>query len=319
MRVGSDFSGVGAFEQALKRLKIDYSTVFACDIDKYARQTYLENNGEPGYFPNDVYDRDIPAEPLTIYMSSPPCQSFSLAGSRKGEQDDRGVLFYNSHEFIKVNKPRYFIFENVKGLLSDDNGKTFQRWIDYLATSVNGQPVIFPHEESVMYHVYHKVLNSKDFGVPQNRERIFIIGIRDDKDNYFRFPKEEYLTKKLKDVLENEVDDKYYLSESAINGIKNSTYESKQNIIQNKDYADTILSRDYKDPKCIKTENSQAIEMKQSKIRRLTPRECFRLQDFPDSFTWTCSDTQAYRQAGNSITVGVLEKLLNKLINVNNF
>jgi DNA (cytosine-5)-methyltransferase 1 len=319
MRVGSDFSGVGAFEQALKRLKVDYKTIFACDLDKYARQTYLENNGEPGYFPNDVYDRDIPAEPLTIYMSSPPCQSFSLAGSRKGEQDDRGVLFYNSHEFIKVNKPRYFIFENVKGLLSDDNGKTFQRWIDYLATSVNGQPVIFPHEESVMYHVYHKVLNSKDFGVPQNRERIFIIGIRDDKDNYFRFPKEEYLTKKLKDVLENEVDDKYYLSESAINGIKNSTYESKQNIIQNKDYADTILSRDYKDPKCIKTENSQAIEMKQSKIRRLTPRECFRLQDFPDSFTWTCSDTQAYRQAGNSITVGVLEKLLNKLINVNNF
>ena len=314
MLVGSDFSGVGAFEQALKRLKIDYKTIFACDLDKYARQTYLENNGEPGYFPNDVYDRDIPAEPLTIYMSSPPCQSFSLAGSRKGEQDDRGVLFYNSHEFIKVNKPRYFIFENVKGLLSDDNGKTFQRWIDYLATSVNGQPVIFPHEESVMYHVYHKVLNSKDFGVPQNRERIFIIGIRDDKDNYFRFPKEEYLTKKLKDVLENEVDDKYYLSESAINGIKNSTYESKQNIIQNKDYADTILSRDYKDPKCIKTENSQAIEMKQSKIRRLTPRECFRLQDFPDSFAWTCSDSQAYKQAGNSITVGVLEKLIKKIL-----
>jgi DNA (cytosine-5)-methyltransferase 1 len=371
MKTGSDFSGVGAFEQALKRLKIDYETIFACDIDKYARQTYIENYGQPKYFPEDVYDRKIPTASLDIYMTSPPCQAFSLAGSRKGENDDRGVLFYNSHEFIKVNKPRYFIFENVKGLLSDDKGRTFQRWIDYLAQSVNGQPVIFPHEESVMYHIYYRVLNSKKFGVPQNRERIFIIGIRDDKDNDFSFPKEQYLTKKLKDILENEVDHKYYLSEKAINGIKNSTYERKQHIIQNKDYADTILSRDYKDPKCIKTENCQEIEWiadyrndeglrirkdnispcraslkmppiikqysqkaqdisptltephhnplrlyEQSKIRRLTPRECFRLQDFPDSFTWSCSDTQAYKQAGNSITVGVLEKILRRLLNL---
>tara|TARA_R110002020_G_scaffold220785_2_gene428765 strand:- start:30357 stop:31574 length:1218 start_codon:yes stop_codon:yes gene_type:complete len=405
MLVGSDFSGVGAFEQALKRLKVDYNTIFACDMDKYARQTYIENNGEPGYFPENVYDRDIPAEPLDIYMTSPPCQAFSLAGKRKGEQDNRGVLFYNSHEFIKVNRPRYFIFENVKGLLSDDNGKTFQRWIDYLAKSVNGQPVIFPHEESVMYHVYHKVLNSKDFGVPQNRERIFIIGIRDDKDNYFRFPKEQHLTKKLKDVLESEVDDKYYLSEKTLATIKRHGNKIT-NQKENPDQSCTIHSNYFKmggrDQQYIKTENSQAIEWiadyrndeglrirkdnispcmaarkhsetdistmaplikeysqkslnetlkqnnlkpddikaldlynkkaqdisptltephhnslrlyEQSKIRRLTPRECFRLQDFPDSFTWTCSDTQAYRQAGNSITVGVLEGILNKLL-----
>ena len=401
MRVGSDFSGVGAFEQALKRLKIDYNTVFACDLDKYARQTYLENNGDPDYFPNDVYDRDIPAEPLDIYMTSPPCQSFSLAGSRKGEQDNRGVLFYNSHEFIKANRPRYFIFENVKGLLSDDNGKTFQRWIDYLAKSVNGQPVIFPHDQSVMYHVYYRVLNSKDFGVPQNRERIFIIGIRDDKDNYFRFPKKEYLAKKLKDVLESEVDDKYYLSESAIttlnkhnnsaNGFKFETNKliaktirtavGKQGTEDNYIKTHSLYPRSSTTGKggtrhltkedgtayAIDTGNSQAIEMKilvskevrtkeskekrkatgtndfrgkklefrkqdymnaittshtkdhlikQAKIRRLTPRECFRLQDFPDSFTWTCSDSQAYKQAGNSITVGVLEKLLNKLLHL---
>ena len=228
MRVGSDFSGVGAFEQALKRLKIDYKTVFACDLDKYARQTYLENNGDPDYFPNDVYDREIPTEALDIYMTSPPCQAFSLAGKRKGEQDNRGVLFYNSHEFIKENKPRYFIFENVKGLLSDDNGKTFQRWIDYLAKSVNGQPVIFPHDQSVMYHVYYRVLNSKDFGVPQNRERIFIIGIRDDKDNYFSFPKKQYLAKKLKDVLESEVDDKYYLSDNLLDFYNRNNAKNKE-------------------------------------------------------------------------------------------
>ncbi len=97
MKTGSDFSGVGAFEQALKRLKIDYETIFACDIDKYARQTYIENYGQPKYFPEDVYDRKIPTASLDIYMTSPPCQAFSLAGSRKGENDDRGVLFYNSH------------------------------------------------------------------------------------------------------------------------------------------------------------------------------------------------------------------------------
>lgn len=367
MRVGSDFSGVGAFEQALKRLKVDYNTIFACDMDKYARQTYIENNGEPEYFPEDVYDRDIPAEPLDIYMTSPPCQAFSLAGKRKGEQDNRGVLFYNSHEFIKTNRPRYFIFENVKGLLSDDGGKTFQRWIDYLAKSVNGQPVIFPHDQSVMYHVYYKVLNSKDFGVPQNRERIFIIGIRDDKDNDFRFPKEEHLAKKLKDVLESEVNDKYYLSEKAIKWVKKKEgvytgfNESPTRCLTTR-YAASLVGT------FLKTENSQAIEMKQygdkrltktindninefqkgtpiaidnynqsisnkiaptvklphndrfmfdgAKIRRLTPRECFRLQDFPDSFTWTCSDSQAYKQAGNSITIGVLEKLLNNLLHL---
>ena len=220
MRVGSDFSGVGAFEQAMIRLGIEYKTVFACDMDKYARQTYIENYGEPDYYPENVYDREIPKEPLDIYMTSPPCQAFSIAGKKKGEADKRGVLFYNSHEFIIKNRPRYFIFENVKGLLSDDNGKTFQRWIDYLAKSVNGNPMIFPHEESAKYHVYHAVLNSKDYGVPQNRERVFIVGIRDDKDNSFRFPKVQHLTKKIKDVLQDDVDEKFLLNENQLELIK---------------------------------------------------------------------------------------------------
>ena len=220
IRTGSDFSGVGAFDQALQRLGIEQDKVFACDMDKYARQTYIHNYGEPNYYPENVYDREIPKESLDIYMTSPPCQAFSLAGSRKGENDKRGVLFYNSLEFIKENNPRYFIFENVKGLLSDDNGKTFGKWVDYLGgKSVNGNPVIFPREDSVPYHIYYKVLNAKNYGVPQNRERIFIVGVRDDKDNNFRFPKEQYLEKKLKDVLENNVDEKYFLSHKAINSL----------------------------------------------------------------------------------------------------
>lgn len=217
IKTGSDFSGVGAFDQALSRLGIEQDKLFACDMDKYARQTYILNFGEPKYYPENVYDREIPKESLDIYMTSPPCQSFSLAGKRKGEDSKNGVLFYNSHEFIKNNNPRYFIFENVKGLLSDDNGKTFQRWIDYLGgKSVNGNPVIFPLEQSVPYHVYYQVMNAKNYGVPQNRERIFIIGIRDDADNNFSFPKPFHLIKRLKDVLENEVDEKYFLSDKMV-------------------------------------------------------------------------------------------------------
>jgi DNA (cytosine-5)-methyltransferase 1 len=170
------------------------------------------------YYPFNMYQREIPSNPLDIYIGSFPCQSFSLSGKRKGEEDKRGILFYNGHEFINKNKPKIFILENVKGLLSDDGGKTFQRWLDFLGgKSVNGNPVIFPHPESVPYHIYHQGLNAKDYGVPQNRERIFIIGIRDDSDNTFSFPKPFHLKKRLKDVIDLEVDKKYHLSEKMIN------------------------------------------------------------------------------------------------------
>ena len=323
IKVGSDFSGVGAFDQALKRLGINYKIIFACDMDKFARQTFIENYGEPKYYPENVYDREIPKESVDIYMTSPPCQAFSLAGNRKGESEERGVLFYNSHEFILKNKPRYFIFENVKGLLSDDNGRTFQRWIDYLSKSVNGQPVIFPHEESANYHVYHKVLNSKDYGVPQNRERIFIIGIRDDADNSFIFPPKEHLTKRLKDILEDDVDEKYFLSDSAIKSIilnDNNLQKSKVNpevasalqtpgnacgvykgmtainVLKVKsatkrgfEIANKGDSINFSQPNSetrrgrVGKEVAQTLETQcnqgiiQDRIRRLTPRECFRL------------------------------------------
>ena len=362
LKVGSDFSGVGAFDQALIRLGINYETIFACDMDKYARQTFIENYGEPKYYPENVYDREIPKESVDIYMTSPPCQAFSIAGKRKGETEERGVLFYNSHEFILKNKPRYFIFENVKGLISDDNGRTFQRWIDYLSKSVNGQPVIFQHEQSANYHVYYKVLNSKDYGVPQNRERIFIIGIRDDEDNNFLFPPKEHLTKRLKDILEDDVDEKYFLSDAAIKSIilnDNNLQKSKVNpevasalqtpgnacgvykgmtainVLKVKsatkrgfEIANEGDSINFSQPnsetrrgrvgkkvaQTLETQCNQGII--QDRIRRLTPRECFRLQDFPDSFKMPCSDSQMYKQAGNSITVGVLEKIIKRLIKI---
>lgn len=445
IKVGSDFSGVGAFNQALMRLGIKYKEVFACDMDKYARQTFIHNYGEPEYYPTDVYDREIPSEPLDIYMTSPPCQAFSLAGKRLGKDDKRGILFFNSYEFIQQNKPRYFIFENVKGLLSDDGGRTFQEWTNMLGgKSVNGNPVLFPYEESVPYHIYWKVLNAKHHGVPQNRERVFIIGVRDDSDNTFRWPIDEHLTKRLKDVLEDDCDKKYFLSENNIekliqydirqkekgNGfgakfhdedgtmsalkvggsgcddlvkIKSATskgYEEAREgdsinfsvpnsetrrgrvgkqVAQTLDTAcnQGVMIGDYRkdegfrwiqdgnsptlcararedgsgqpiiqyndkrlnatiqknelptgEIKAIDTYNQKVQDNAPTltephhnttrlwdgyKIRRLTPRECFRLMDFPDTFTWPVSDSQAYKQAGNSIVVNVLYKIIKHL------
>lgn len=404
IKVGSDFSGVGAFNQALIKLGIEYDEVFACDMDKYARQTFIHNYGEPKYYPTNVYDREIPSEPLDIYMTSPPCQAFSLAGKRLGKEDKRGILFFNSHEFIQKNNPRYFIFENVKGLLSDNGGKTFSEWVNLLGgKSINGNPVIFPYEDAVPYHLYWQVLNAKHHGVPQNRERVFLIGIRDDKDNNFRFPVEEQLTKRLKDVLEDEVDDKYFLSAERIGTITNAERGIGWTNVDKKDTANCIVATYFKQPTDgeylkIKSATSKGYEeategdsinfsvpnsetrrgrvgkqvaqtldtacnqgimigafrgrntenpsdittgipteqrleinregvsntltsvqkdnvvVEQYKIRRLTPRECFRLMDFPDTFTWPVSDSQAYKQAGNSIVVGVLTKILSILL-----
>jgi len=410
LKVGSDFSGVGAFNQSLMRLGVEFEEVFACDMDKYARDTFIHNYGEPKYYPTNVYDREIPSESIDIYMTSPPCQAFSLAGKRLGKDDKRGVLFFNSHEFIQVNKPRFFIFENVKGLLSDDGGKTFQEWINMLGgKSVNGLPVLFAHDDAVPYHLYWQVLNAKHHGVPQNRERVFLVGIRDDVDNYFQFPREEHLSKRLKDVLDDNVDDKYFLSDKMLElitfnqkdsgeianlnkgGERGSVYDS------NTDSISCLSATDYKQPKQILINSAtskgyeEAMEgdsinfsvpssetrrgrvgkgvaqtldtgcnqgiwiadyradeglrirkdeispcmtssMRDSpewnpkagtrnpplvgydyKIRRLTPRECFRLMDFQDTFTWKVSDSQAYKQAGNSIVVNVLYKILKQL------
>ena len=176
------------------------------------------------YYPFNMYQREIPKESIDIYVSSVPCQAFSLAGKRLGKEDKRGILFFNSLEFIQKNKPRFFIFENVKGLLSHDKidksaayGRTFQEWINYLGgKSVNGVHTFFPVDDSVPYHIYFQVLNAKHYGIPQNRERVFIIGIRDDEDNNFQFPKPFTLEKRLKDVLESEVDEKYFLGEKTL-------------------------------------------------------------------------------------------------------
>ncbi|MCP4055490.1 MAG: hypothetical protein GY739_21110, partial [Mesoflavibacter sp.] len=151
----------------------------------------------------------------------------------------------------------------------DNIGQTFQSWITLLGgKSVNGEGVLFPHENSVPYHIYWQVLNAKHYGVPQNRERVFIIGIRDDEDNHFRFPKKQHLTKRLKDVLEDNVDEKYFLSEKLLSGIirynktkgeianVNKGRQSGQVFSEDSDYITTLSACDYKMPKSIEIKSA---------------------------------------------------------------
>ena len=220
IKIASQFSGIGAFEQAITNLGIEHENIMAVDFDKYARQTYTANFGEPKHYFVDSYNADYEnVENVDVFLSSPPCQSFSLAGKRLGESDPRGLLFFETLRFINCNKPKYFIIENVKGLLSDNAGATFQNWIQLLGQSENGNTFMFPHEDSLMYNLHWQVLNTKDYGLPQNRERVFLVGIRNDLPNSFVFPKGIPLKLRLKDILEESVDEKYYLSEKTISYI----------------------------------------------------------------------------------------------------
>ena len=218
MKIATVCSGIGSPEVALKNLGINHSITFACEIDKYARETYLANHN-----PEMMY-QDMTAESwegekyyADLMIGGIPCQSFSLAGKRLGELDPRGLLFFDFLRYVKNQTPKYFIIENVKGLLSDNNGETFRNWIQLLGQSENGNTFMFPHEDSLMYNLHWQVLNTKDYGLPQNRERVFLIGIRNDLPNDFNFPKTIPLKLRLKDILEDEVDEKYYLSEKMIN------------------------------------------------------------------------------------------------------
>ena len=220
LKIGTDFSGIGSPEAALRRLNLPHKNVFACEIDKFAKQSYLELN-DPDTFYEDITTRNhSEVEQLDLYVAGFPCQAFSYAGKRKGFADEtRGTLFFDVAEFIRVNQPNCFILENVRGLVSHDKGKTFQTITDILSNgggSLNGQVGLDTIDNGLGYHVYYKILNTKNFGIPQNRERIFIVGFKNWRE--FRFPKEFPLDITLKDLLEDDVNEKYYLSQKMIDG-----------------------------------------------------------------------------------------------------
>jgi len=342
--IGTDFSGIGSPEQALIKLGIEHKSMFACDVDKYAKQSYLANY-DTEHFYDDITTRNHNEAPyVDLYVAGFPCQAFSMAGKRKGFEDTRGTLFFDLLQYLKAKKPKYFILENVKGLLSHNKGRTFLTILDCLAKAVNGQYSFTNYEDGLNYYVYYKVLNTKDYGIPQNRERVFIVGFRDEKHN-FKFPKKMSLELRLKDIVDDNVHQKYYLSDKMIKGIEKSNFRERQPVNLNgvcktlKIGGDTPcfkvhslyprssktgkggtghLSKEDGTTYCLDTGNNQAIEY-DKRIRRLTPKECFRLQGFPDSFVDKCreigiSDTQLYKQAGNSMTADVMAYLIKEII-----
>jgi|TARA_R100000479_G_scaffold133967_1_gene71314 DNA (cytosine-5)-methyltransferase 1 len=321
LKIGTDFSGIGAPETALKRLGIPYELIFGCEIDKYARASYNKLHPTANIIYNDITTRDFNEVPnLDLYVAGFPCQSFSVAGQRKGFDDVRGSLFYNVASFIKHNKPKVFILENVKGLLSHDSGRTYQTITDLLSNNggtLNSQLNIDVFNDGLGYHVYTKVLNTKDYGIPQNRDRIFIVGF-----NYWRkfnFPKKVNLMLSIKDILEDNVDQKYYLSDKIIKGFKkhnNRHKEKGSNFIWKPKNENDLANCIRANASLCPTDNT-IIEKTTKKIRRLTPLECWRLQGFNDlefkKAQKVNSDTQLYKQAGNSITVDVLVEIFKNI------
>jgi DNA (cytosine-5)-methyltransferase 1 len=373
LKVGTDFSGIGAPEMALNNLGIDYEQVFSCEIDKYATRSYFAMHQAPGKFYNDITQRNHKeVEQLDLYVAGFPCQAFSIAGQRKGFDDVRGTLFFDVAEFIRINQPKMFILENVKGLLSHDNGRTYQTITDILTNgggTLNSQMSLDVFDDGLGYHCYAQVLNTKHYGIPQNRERIFIIGFKEFRD--FSFPKKEPLNLRLKDMLQDNPESKYHVSQKLFEWInkQRKKRDSKNKFpIDENDPCPTITARYHKqsaeDPyikvgekyylsdallkyyyrnheenqrkgngfkfspsdgnviaSSITTKEGNRMDdnfIQSERIRRLTPLECWRLQAFPDAAFFkaqeVCSDTQLYKQAGNSISVNVLERILSKMI-----
>lgn len=396
MKLLSLFSGIGAFEKALDRLNIKYDLVNYCEIDKYASKSYSAIHGvSEALNLGDITKVDEKALPKDIDLITYgfPCQDISLAGKQKGLFNEDGTqtrsgLFFEALRIIEETKPRVAIAENVKNLVSKRFSEQFNIVLDSL--------------EKAGYNNYWQVMNSKDYGVPQNRERVFIISVRKDADTgMFYFPARFPLIKRLKDLLENEVPEKYYLSDKMkcylfdiskknkergngniyspvdISGISKTitTKEGsrvKDNFIEepccmqvgdlnhyqndqmNRIYspegiapailtktgggretkilvvgnyspsghdASRIVSADGISPTVKENHGTVTAVNAGKRVRKLTPRECFRLMDFDDAdfnkAKAVNSDTQLYKQAGNSIVVACLYYILKTLIDSN--
>ncbi len=296
------FAGIGGirlgFENAFKD-NIDF--VFSSELDKYAQITYNENFGKiPHGDITKIDATDIPEH--DIILAGFPCQAFSIAGHRKGFEDTRGTLFFDVVRIAKYHKPKLIFLENVKGFKNHDKGNTFK--------------IVKETLKALGYKIFADVLNAKYFGVPQNRERIYIIAFLEDHNKQeikLDFEKIKKIKKisKLGNILDKNVDCKYTISDKLWAGHQRRKLEHKAkgngfgySIFNEKsEYTSTISARYYKDGSEI------LIEQKNKNPRKLTPREAGRLQGFPDSFQIPVSDTQSYKQFGNSVAVPVIEEL----------
>ena len=371
------FGGIGACSKALERLDVDYEIADYVEIDKYAVKSFNAMHGT-NFEVQDItqWDKQIDVD---LIMHGSPCQDFSLSGKQAGGDEGSGTrssLMYETLRIVESLKPKYVIWENVKNILSKKHRHNFDSYLSKM--------------KELGYKNYYQVLNAKDYGIPQNRERVFTISIRNDIDIGFVFPEKQELKLKLKNMLEDEVDEKYYLSSRAINGLINQMSKKHKPTIIDIDaqqeklfstitagyfkqgHYETFLKinngtkKGYKEAyegdsvnlsyptsktrrgrvgeqvsqtlqcndmmgvvekarKDIKKEECELCGNKTNnklRIRKLTPREAWRLMGFDDEdfekASKINSNTQLYKQAGNSIVVNVLKAILKNLLLNNN-
>ncbi|CAM3539784.1 DNA cytosine methyltransferase [Aequorivita lipolytica] len=318
------FAGIGGFRLAFQNL--EGKCVFTSEWDKYSKQTYKANFGEIPF--GDITKPEtknyIP-DNFDVLCAGFPCQAFSIAGRRGGFEDTRGTLFFDVAEIIKNKQPKAIFLENVKGLRNHDKGKTLTTILNVLREDLN-------------YYVPEpQILNAKEFGVPQNRERIFIVGFRKDLGiTDFQYPEPTNENAVLDDILEQEeVSVKYYLSTTYVQTLKNhrARHESKGNgfgyeIIPNDGTANAVvcggMGRERNLVLDDRLTNFVPVthitgKVNREGIRKMTPREWARLQGFPDNFKIIVSDAQAYKQFGNSVAVPAIQATAEKIIEKLNF
>ena len=318
------FAGIGGIRLGFEKAFNDrLDTVFVSEWDQYAQRTYRENFKDEFDIAGDITlidAKDIPA--FDICLAGFPCQAFSLAGARKGFDDNykglcRGTLFLDVARICEEHKPKVIFCENVKGLVIHDRGRTFK--------------VITNTFEDLGYKVYYKILNSKDFGVPQNRERIYIVAFRNDIDSErFEFPESTDKTKTIADIIEEkEVSVKYYLSTTYLETLikHKARHAAKGNgfgyeirpvdgiagaIVCGGMGRERNLIIDKRLTNFTPITHIKGVVNREG-IRKMTPREWARLQGFPDTFKLPLADVHLYKQFGNSVTVPVIEAIANKI------
>lgn len=294
------FAGIGGMRQAFGALGGE--CVFSSEWDKFAQLTYEANFGaKPDGDITQIPSSKIPRHDVLI--AGFPCQPFSHAGLKKGFMDTRGTLFFDVARIIKDKKPSLVLLENVKGFKSHDKGRTFGTVVAKL--------------DKLGYNTYSQVLNASDFGLPQNRERIFIVGVnrRKIRGVEFKFPKPPKTPVKVGNILQRKVDPKYVLSNKLWSGHKRRLREHRKRgngfgyslFSARSPRTSTISARYYKD-------GSEILIATSGNPRKITPREAARLQGFPDTFVIPVSDTQAYKQFGNSVAVNVISAIAREMI-----
>lgn len=293
------FAGVGGIRTPFSEL--GGNCVFSSEIDKFARATYQANwDEEPQGDITKIDPLDIPS--FDLLLAGFPCQPFSQAGLQKGFDDTRGTLFFHIAEIIKHHQPKAVLLENVKRLKTHDKGNTYK--------------IMKSSLENLGYTVSSEVLAAKDFGAPQNRERIYIVALKNGEE--FGFPEPTFEKTSVGSILQEHVNEKYTISDRLWAGHKRRKLEHKAKgngfgyslFSHDSAYTNTISARYYKDGSEILIDQGDS-----KNPRKITPREAARLQGFGDDFKIVVSDVQAYKQFGNSVCVPVVRAIARKLVN----